>query len=271
MPDDQTKTLLLAANALYLNRFNFLAQLHLLPAESRKDHNELDRRDYSSFRRLRDCISAPGVIDDRIEKPFQHSGLFPWQDPDIQALIASDADIARLRLKDLPLSDAETKRIATANGGSISWQDREVPICRWSPGEVVWALREIVISRLEAEDEPSLTSTNEDSLASAGELHEGRVDPAAPLDFRRKGAARTIEALYAHFENSDRCFTAEDVKILVAELFDLTPNAANVAWRLAEIPKSEFKNLKKAKKIALDELRRTEYILRVKSDPQDIH
>lgn len=142
------KHLLLAANALYLNRLNFQLRPRSPDPDLKQAEFIIDQEDYSSYRRLKDFISFPGLMDDRIEPPFQgHESLAQWRER-LAGLIVSDADISRVTFKDVPFSEAETGILASANSGELGNLDLMMPICRWWPGGVIWAARDIVINRL---------------------------------------------------------------------------------------------------------------------------
>lgn len=145
---DREEVLWLAANALYLNRANFLILLEEGSAAFRKEYLELDLKDVSNFRRLRDFINFPGLIDDRIEPPSGQTGEFIGRSKRLKELIASDADVARIAFKDVRFKDSEFELLSKAHGAELTNSDRRIPICRWFPGETVWKAREIVLDAL---------------------------------------------------------------------------------------------------------------------------
>ena len=92
-------------------------------------------------------------------------------------------------------------------------------------------------------------------FALSSELQETSKVRLIPLHARRKTAAGWIEAAFEHFSKGARRFTAADAQTVVQEKFDLKPNAARDTWRLADIPKSEFRNPKKNQRVTIAELR----------------
>ncbi|MFA8386641.1 MAG: hypothetical protein ACEPO2_13540 [Pelagibaca sp.] len=142
------KQFLLAANALYLNRVNFLLDLNRYDPETRRHKARLDREDYSSFQRLRDCISWPGLLDDRIEPPFQDLESRAARDKRLGDLIASPADIARVTFSEIPFSEDEKQRLLSAGLEAFDTLDTLTPIARQGPGQVIRTARDIVIERL---------------------------------------------------------------------------------------------------------------------------
>ncbi len=62
--------------------------------------------------------------------------------------------------------------------------------------------------------------------------------------------------LNAHYKDTPRRFTAKDAQTVMQEKFDLTPNAAGDAWNVANLPKSEFRNIKRKLKISIEEIRK---------------
>lgn len=142
------KHFLLAANALYLGRINYLFNLESLDLETRREKAREDREDYSSFKRLRDCISWDGLLDDRIEPPFQDREARAERDKRLKDLIASPADISRVTFSDIPFSEDEKQRLLGAGLEPFDTLDNLTPISRQGPGPVIWTARDIVIERL---------------------------------------------------------------------------------------------------------------------------
>lgn len=263
MENDEIDTLLVAANALYFNRSVFMLRLSKMPKELRKDESNLIRKDYSDFVRFRDATLSPGVVYDQIETPFGTGLSIGDYWSRTEELMNSSRDFVRIRIRDVPFSQKEISEIERANGGPFSWVDQLIPLCEWYPGEVLWTLRRIVLSKLEATvsvtDPPTVGSCSEDKPLSG-----------AQLNAQRKRAKLTIEAVWEFYQSERRRPTAADLQALVVELYDLSPNAAKDAWKQSDVPRSEFRNPKKDARVSIEELRRLRITERQKGQPPDI-
>lgn len=101
-------------------------------------------------------------------------------------------------------------------------------------------------------------------FALSSGLPRSLFERLAPLNTRRDAATRFIEDLNQQYAGSGRQFTSEDVKTIIQERYDLTPNAAKDAWAAAKISKAKFRNIRKDIKIPIDELRAVAIIERGK-------
>lgn len=220
MFEDTDSRFLLAANALYLNRMNFIIEYSRQPREVQLEYRPLDSRDKPSFDRLRSWIGVSGLIDERIEPSFQEFGKFPSNDEELQSLIASNSDVARISFGQVPFSTDERNSIIEANHGRMDRLDWLMPICRWKPCDVIWTAREIVIDRLTAvENEPPSTGTRRGGPRTGHDLVGERK------------AARALELVE---RNTSKRPSKQDV-IEVITPYAGSKNAANRAWGFAEL------------------------------------
>ncbi|SMR82263.1 hypothetical protein SAMN04488030_2610 [Aliiroseovarius halocynthiae] len=201
---DRDQSFLLGANALYLNRFNFLIQYGATPPGCRGHLRGLDSDDFHSFDKLRSFICWPGLIDDRIEDPFEPFAKFPQHNEELKALIKSDADVARVALKDLAFDRSELERIEQANKDGMDRLDWMRPICRWSPCEVIWTARHIVVDYLsegagaDAVDITNLNGISEapakvDWMLAAESLSEWKRTPARNGPAIKEAVRRVVD------------------------------------------------------------------------------
>jgi len=251
------------ANALYLNRGHFLLYQRTLPKELRSDWRAIDSEDYSSFKLLRNCLRAPGLLHGRIESAFVEMVRIDTLYDELSKLIDSDEEIARICLRDLSLTANEHNSILASNGGDLSHGDLLTPLCRWLPGAVVWTLRSLIIARIEALANEGLENVNApvETADPSTEVYDTRSESLAS---RRAMAIDLIEEVVSFYSSRERRPTAKDLQLLVADRFKLTPNGAKTAWEMANVERSEFKNPKKSERLDMEELRAFKNIERKK-------
>ena len=266
--DDYFKTTLLACQALLLGRDCFVIDLRSRTRSERKELTELDRADYSDFKLFRATMDGDGLYHELHEPRFQLGENLGERTERVKALIVSNEDIARIALRDIHLSEDELRALEAAHGRKMSWREMAAPLCRWGPGEVVWTLRKLLPARFESMYAMQVTM----------DCRSAVTDAAAPaprkevvLHKRRNKATKLIKDICARYEGTGRMPSAQVLQTLVAELFDLKPNAAKTAWRSAKEARWDFRNKKKSELVDIDELRCLDIIQRVKSDPPDIH
>ena len=169
----------IAANALYLNRSHFLIYRQTLPEDLREIYHDDDRRDYSSFCLFREKLQHLEIIDTRIEPLFELNKPFPGQDNRLKKLIQSNADIAQVALRDIPLTEGEASKLIRATG-ELTRVDIRRPICQWPLGPFTITLREIILEYFESFDinlcyNASLQSTPPDRFSehsAKGQMNE---------------------------------------------------------------------------------------------------
>ena len=239
-------TLLLAANALLLVRANFILTLQSYPQEQRAYYSDRDQEDYASFQDLWDAIDYPGLIDDRITKPFTASISVGEKHAGYKKLIQSDAAVARMSFRDMIGSPDEKAVLTQANGGELTWQEWMQPICRWWPGSVVHTARYMVIALLKAGSDPA----GEDAAIT----HRTQKGPRTVEDIRSEhGIAQILTAIH---NSQDTIPIKKDVLALVRPHLT-SKKAAKRVWERAAIPKWERKGRRaEASRMLPDELAR---------------